>query len=225
MGNFFNGAITYFAVGSGACADKNFLGLVPWYHYLNFQADASGVCSATNLVILGSKSSFLLIGLALVDDLLRIVGLIAVLFVIYAGFQYITSQGSPEAAAKARTTAFNALIGLGITLVAIPFVSFLGARVDNTTGGSNSVGLDLSSLPNPAGVANGAVIPTVLTVIFTVIGAVSFMIIVIAGLKYVLSQGEPQATTVAKNAIIYALIGLVIAIAAQSAVSLVVNAK
>ncbi len=177
--------------------------------------------------VLGANSSLLLILLAIVDDLFRLAGLLAVGFIIYSGFQFVLSQGSPEESAKARTTGINALVGLGISLVAIVFVTFLGGQVDNRSGGSGTSKLggtlDVNSLPFPTGVEGSGLIQTALSVIFGVLGAIAFLIIVIAGMQYAFSQGDPQATGKAKAAIIYALIGLIIAILAQSIVSFAVN--
>ena len=74
-------------------------------------------------------SSIPLILLAIVDDLLRLAGLAAVFFIIWAGAQYIISQGSPDQAARAKDTIVNAFIGLVIALVAIAFVGYLGAKL------------------------------------------------------------------------------------------------
>ena len=54
-------------------------------------------------------------------------------------------------------------------------------------------------------------------------GVLAFLVIIIAGMNYAFSQGDPQATGKAKSAIIYAFIGLIIAILAQSIVSFAVN--
>lgn len=216
MGNL----VPFFQVFAAASACKNtFLGLLPWNYYLTMDSS----CSATNFHLLGANSSLLLIGLAIIDDLLRIAGLLAVIFVIYAGVKFIMSQGSPDEAAKARSTAINALVGLAITMVAIAFVSFLGNQVGGTTQGGVGNNLNLSSLPNPIGADNGNIIQTVLSIVFAIMGALSFMVIVIAGFRYSLSQGDPKSAAQAKSTIIYALIGLILAIAAQSVVSLAVS--
>lgn len=216
-------------VAAGACTPGNpnyhtFFGLLPWYHYLdlNSQCDFD---STHVFYVLGSHSSVLLIALAIIDDLLRLAGILAVFFIIFAGVKFILSNGSPDEAAKARTAGINALVGLAITMVAITFVSFLGNQVGGSgTGGTVGNGkVNLSPLPNPTGVENGALIQTVLGIVFGIIGALSFLVIVIAGMRYMLAQGDPSATTQAKNTIIYALVGLVIAITAESIVSLAVR--
>jgi MFS superfamily sulfate permease-like transporter len=65
---------------------------------------------------------------AVVDDVLRIAGIVAVAFVIYGAVQYITSQGDPESTAHARTTIINALIGLAVAIIAVSLVGFLGTE-------------------------------------------------------------------------------------------------
>ncbi|HSH55902.1 MAG TPA: hypothetical protein VK983_03685 [Candidatus Limnocylindrales bacterium] len=115
-----------FSVTNG-CRPPGFFGLKPWYQYLKTEKD----CTVRDFQVLGgtSGSDFLLIGLALVDDLLRIAGFVAIGYVIYGGILYITSQGSPEQTGKAQNTIQNALVGLVITVVAVAFVGFLGARL------------------------------------------------------------------------------------------------
>lgn len=122
----FNNLILLFA---DAC-DKSggFLGLVPWYHYITL----SSGCEVRDFNLLpsgGQPSDVPLVLLALVDDLLRIAGILAVGFVIYGGIQFIGSQGNPEQTSKARSTIINALLGLALAMVAVAFVSYLGNRL------------------------------------------------------------------------------------------------
>jgi hypothetical protein len=54
-------------------------------------------------------------------------------------------------------------------------------------------------------------------------GSIAVLMIVIGGLRYVLSNGDPQGTQRAKNTILYAVIGLVIALAAEAILRLVLR--
>jgi len=113
---------------NGACkTEPNFFGLVPWYHYLNVDAK----CNVVNFSVLGngSNSDVPLILLAVVDDLLRVAGIVAVGFVIYGAIQYVVSQGEPDKTTKARMTILNSLIGLAIALVAVGAVSYIGHKL------------------------------------------------------------------------------------------------
>lgn len=205
--------ITYFAAG---CSKPTFLGLKPWYFYLPM-SNNNGVCEPTNFDPL-SKSGIPLILLAIIDDLLIIAGMVAVFFTIYAGIKFITSQGSPDEAAKARHTLINAIIGLAIALLAIGTVSFIGSQLGSSSGATGVAGLPNSS-PN----ANDHVIANVLKIVFGIIGALSFLFVVIGGFKYIVAQGEPQRIAQAKNTIMYALIGVVVAILAQAIIGFVVE--
>lgn len=66
-------------------------------------------------------------------------------------------------------------------------------------------------------------IKIILNILFAVLGAIALLVITIAGFRYIVSRGEPQAIARAKDTIIYALIGLVIAILAFSIVNFVVG--
>jgi hypothetical protein len=201
--------------------EKTFLGLIPWYHYLKLDKN----CEVVNFNLLGSHSDLLLVVLAVIDDLLRIAGVVAVAFVIYAGFRYVTSQGSPDETSKAQSTITNALIGLAIAMVAVALVSYLGNKLGGARVGSHpGHHLDVSSLPNPGVATTGSNMPkTILTIVFSVLGALSLLFITIGGMRYVISQGDAQATAKAKNTIIYALVGLAIALIAQAIVTFVIG--
>ena len=76
-------------------------------------------------------------------------------------------------------------------------------------------------LPQPT--ANTAEIKTVLSIVFGIIGALALLMITISGLRYVLSSGDSQRMAKAKDGIIYAIVGLTIAITAEAIVNFVVG--
>jgi len=59
----------------------------------------------------------------------RIVGLIAIIMVIVAGFRYITANGDASKAASARTTIIYALIGIVIVVFSQAIIYFVLNRV------------------------------------------------------------------------------------------------
>jgi len=79
--------------------------------------------------------------------------------------------------------------------------------------------IDTSPLPRTQ--ANEATIQSILTVVFTITGAIAVMMVVIGGIKYASSQGDSQAISKAKGTIIYAIVGLVISIFAVAIVDFV----
>ena len=58
------------------------------------------------------------------------------------------------------------------------------------------------------------------TLIF-VVGAVAVVMIIVGGLRYVISRGDPKNVTEAKNLLLYAVIGLGVAFAAYAIVKYV----
>lgn len=118
--------LTRFAVSCDT--GKTFLGIPTWYKYLKLEDDGEGGC----LVVIGKKGSqvtdYWLIGLGIVDILLRLAGMVAVGFIIYGGFLYMISQGEPDKTKAAKDTILNALIGMVIVLIAIGVVGFIGKQ-------------------------------------------------------------------------------------------------
>lgn len=63
----------------------------------------------------------------------------------------------------------------------------------------------------------------IINLTFSVLGAVALLMIVIAGFRYIISQGDPQVTAKARNTIIYGLVGLAVVILARVLVVFVVR--
>ena len=63
---------------------------------------------------------------------------------------------------------------------------------------------------------------TIVNVILFIVGAVAVIMIVIGGVRYTVSNGDSNAVTGAKNTIMYAIVGLVVAIIAYALVNFVV---
>ncbi len=84
-------------------------------------------------------------------------------------------------------------------------------------------GLSQNDFNVPKTTVDGTSFATILGVVFAIAGAVAVIVIMLAGLKYVTSRGDPASVAKAKNAIIYALIGLVVCILAFTIVNYVVK--
>ena len=65
---------------------------------------------------------------------------------------------------------------------------------------------------------------SVLTVIYGLIGILAVVMIVVGGVKYMTSQGDPGKIQSAKNTIMYAIIGLVVTLAAFAITNLILSA-
>jgi hypothetical protein len=103
-----------------------FFVLPPWWEFLNGKIDELNVCKPAFTF----PHVVLPIGLAIIDMLTRVAGLIAIVYVIYGGVNYITSSGNAEKTAAARAKIFNALIGLAVVFAAAATVAFIGNTLD-----------------------------------------------------------------------------------------------
>lgn len=113
-----------FAASCQPGAGGSFLGFPTWYKYLDGEI-VGGKCS----VVFDFPNDIGTVLLAIVEILLRIAGLIAVVFVIIGGARYLTSQGEPENTKAALHTIINSLIGLVISLFAVIVVGFIARRL------------------------------------------------------------------------------------------------
>lgn len=68
---------------------------------------------------------------------------------------------------------------------------------------------------------NGGIFSDITNILLFVIGAVAVIMIVIGGLRYVISGGDAKQVQAAKNTILYALVGVIIAILAYAIVNFV----
>lgn len=99
---------------------SSFLGFPTWYTYLPKNGDGTPEIK--------SLADIWLVVAAIIEILLRIAALAAIAFVIVGGVKYITSQGEPDAATKARSTLISALVGLAIAVLAATLVAYLAGR-------------------------------------------------------------------------------------------------
>ena len=71
--------------------------------------------------------------------------------------------------------------------------------------------------------ASTAKLKEVLTFIFGLIAAISFLMIVFAGFRYVISIGDPQKIATARKTITYSIIGLIVSLSATAIVAFVIG--
>lgn len=64
----------------------------------------------------------------------------------------------------------------------------------------------------------------VVNILLFILGAIAVIMIVVGGIRYALSAGDQSAITAAKNTILYAVVGLVVAMLAYAIVNFVVDA-
>lgn len=70
---------------------------------------------------------------------------------------------------------------------------------------------------------DGAIFKTITNVLLFIIGAISVIMLIIGGIRYVVSGGDSGAVTSAKNTILYAVIGIIVALLAYALVNFVIT--
>jgi hypothetical protein len=181
-----------------------------WWKYLPGKRDALNQCMPS-VDLLHHPSNVWLIGLAILDMLLRLAGFVAVISIMVAGIELIRSEGSTEKATNARQRLINSLVGLAIAAGATALVAFIGASI----GGSGS------GLPTPE--ANQKAINNILNIIFVIVGALAFLYTVLAGLRMIISGDNPTKVSEARRQLIYGALGLVVVATAGTIVNFIIG--
>ena len=109
-----------------ACQPKMMKMIPTWYKYLGNET-IGGKC--TPVVSFNDKNDVVRVLLAVFEIVIFIGGLVAVFYVVYGGFLYITSAGEPDKTRNGRTTIINAIVGLFICLSATAIVNLIGNNI------------------------------------------------------------------------------------------------
>lgn len=186
------------------CEATHVLGLRAWYDGL---VDTS-TCEIKSDAFTGEenlRTSVWTIVLNLVSCVLGVVGYLAICFVIWGGYQYMLANGDPGKVAKGKKTIMNSLIGLAICMLA----STISGMVSDIVA---------------EGEENENIFTTAMNHAFLWAGIIAVIVIVIGGIQYITSNGNPSGVQKAKQTIMYAAIGLAITLMAVAIVNFVVGA-
>ena len=114
------------------------------------------------------------------------------------------------------------VLALGLTVTTGTLDAAAGAL--DTAAQINLNAAKPNGVPTSVGGSNG-IFRTVVNVLLFIVGAVSVIMLIFGGIRYTTSGGNANSVTAAKNTIMYAVIGLVIAIFAYAIVNWVVGAS
>ncbi|MFO0955476.1 MAG: hypothetical protein U0526_02980 [Candidatus Saccharibacteria bacterium] len=133
------------------------------------------------------------------------IGVVAVIMIIYAGFMYIISAGRPDRTKLALQSLIYTAVGFGIVILARSIVEAILPVVKDQ--------------PNIQSVVTGGI-----SFFMWVVGVAATIMVIISGLFYVTSGGDPGRTKTAKDTLLYAVIGLGIAVLAGGLITFVQSA-
>ena len=185
--------------------ETRILGIPPWYRGLT-KTDSNGDCGIVSPNDVGGLSPFIWkIVLNVIEIGLILAGWIALFFILYGGFMFITSGGNASQVEKARKSIFNAVIGLIVSLGAIAITNLaFGLIGDATT--NNAYGVPQINADD--------LLRSAINFVYYLAGIVAVIVIIIAGIMYGTSLGDAGRVARAKNMILYSVIGLIVLIAA-----------
>ncbi|HSW81722.1 MAG TPA: hypothetical protein VLG40_04990 [Candidatus Saccharimonas sp.] len=122
-------------------------------------------------------------------------------------------------------------LALAVSIVAPAAVTF--AAADNGCTNASTGQVDVAKGPSGGaacakpvqGAQNlfgtGGIFVTITNILLFVIGAIAVVMLIVGGVRYVVSNGDQNAVTGAKNTILYAIIGIIIAFLAYAAVNFI----
>ena len=141
---------------------------------------------------------------ALLNNIFRgltyLVGVIGTFMMIYNGFQYVISIGRPDKTKQTLMSIIYTAVGFVVAIVARSLVEFILPHVN---GKSDVV----------------AVISDSVQIFMYVIGITAVIMMIVSGMLYVVSAGDPGRARTAKDAIMYGAIGLGVAMVGTGALT------
>lgn len=115
------------------------------------------------------------------------------------------------------------VMGLVVAPIAVSSTAIAATPKEELCKGSGGVWRGNACTNTNAGGSIETYFKSVVNILLFVIGAVAVVMIVIGGIRYVVSGGDQSSVTGAKNTILYAVVGLAVAILAYSIVNFVVT--
>lgn len=115
---------------------------------------------------------------------------------------------------------FSAIASSLVNIFAAPVLYAIGVPGGGVQGGASTAkGAEQPiDLFGTTGIVN-----TVTSLLLFLIGAVSVIMIIIGGLRYVLSGGNSSSVAAAKNTIVYAVIGIIVALLGYAIINFVIG--
>ena len=105
-------------------------------------------------------------------------------------------------------------------LAGVAYMSTSAFAIGSITDGANAA----KGAQQPVDLfGNAGVFQQISSVLLFIVGAIAVIMIVIGGLRYVVSGGDAAQVQAAKNTILYALVGIIVAILAYAAVNFVIS--
>ncbi|MDN5275212.1 MAG: hypothetical protein JWP06_1113 [Candidatus Saccharibacteria bacterium] len=112
-----------------------------------------------------------------------------------------------------------------VSVLVATIISIITAPVSFAFNGTMSEGANAARGVDQAATLFGAtgIFTTISNVMLFIVGAISVIMVIVGGLRYVISGGNSTNITAAKNTILYAIVGLIISIMAYAIINFVLE--
>ncbi len=176
-------------------------------------ANVTGLCNP-----IGYANSFQGFAVHVLQVFAGAASIAAIIFVLFSGFRFLTSQGNSETVEEAKRALQWALSGLILMLLSYVLVAALSSalklRVIGPSAYTDKPNLfDLNPVSGTHGINNFSDVYLVLIGgFFEIMALVAVLILIINGVKYITSRGNEEQVESAKAGITYAVVGIVIAL-------------
>lgn len=114
----------------------------------------------------------------------------------------------------------TSFIGLSAAIIITAVLAASGAGALTLIEGVNSA--QGTGVPTEL-FGDAGIFTTIVNILLFLIGAIAVIMIIIGGLRYAISAGDAKAVGAAKNTILYAVVGLIVAFLAFAAVNFVLG--
>lgn len=118
------------------------------------------------------------------------------------------------------------VVGVGVLAQPAPVSAVFdrGAAEGATSAqGKDQQGTASCLFGNEQNCSGDGIFKTITNVLLFIIGAISVIMLIVGGIRYVVSGGDSTAVQNAKNTILYAIVGVVVAILAYAVVNFVIG--
>jgi cytochrome bd-type quinol oxidase subunit 2 len=122
---------------------------------------------------------------------------------------------------KSTLTKYAIAVSTGATLISGRVLAVGNGTTGGIQGGANAARGD----GQPSDLfGNSGIFTQITNTILFIVGALSVIMLIYGGLRYIISGGDSKKVTDAKNTIMYAIIGLIIAVLSYAIINFVIRA-
>ena len=114
-------------------------------------------------------------------------------------------------------------VAFSFVMLALPAAAYAATASGEAVCEGVGIAAGSSGCGNGTGPSINGVIETAISILSILVGVVAVIVIILSGLKYITAGGDSSKISSAKDTLIYAIIGLIIATLAQVIVRFVLN--